>query len=59
MKTKKIKPDYFIEMYVGTYSKKIYQYCYPISIFDHALKTTKEASNLKTIAIFKIKLKNV
>lgn len=53
-----IKATHFIEMIVGD-SKKNYQTCSPISILDFALNLTHSISCLKTIAIFKIKLKNV
>ena len=53
----RINATHFIEMYVGIYTKTIYQYCFDIKDLDFALKTTKQSSNLKTIAIFKIKLK--
>jgi hypothetical protein len=53
----RIKPDFFLEVYKGTYTNTIYQQCHKIDLFEHFLNTQKDWDNLKTIAIFKIKLK--
>jgi hypothetical protein len=53
----RIKPDFFLEIYKGTYTNKIYNYCYYINLFQHFLDKQEKYENLKTIAIFKIKLK--
>ncbi len=53
----RINATHFIEMYIGTYTKTIYQYCFTINLLDFALESTKLKFDLKTIAIFKIKLK--
>jgi hypothetical protein len=53
----RINATHFIEMYIGTYTKTNYQYCYPIKELNNAINSTNKSSNLKTIAIFKIKLK--
>jgi len=56
-KYNRIKPDFFLEVYKGTYSNTIYQLCLEIDLFEHFLNTHKDWDKLKTIAIFKIKLK--
>jgi len=54
----RIKATHFIEIYKGMYSKEIYQQsCYEIIFLDFSLKCTEKTANLKTIGIFKIKLK--
>ena len=53
----RINATHFIEMYIGTCTKTIYQYCFTINLLEIALENTKQESKLKTIAIFKIKLK--
>jgi hypothetical protein len=56
-KYNRIKPDFFLEVYKGTYTNTIYKLCLNIDLFEDFLNTQKDWDNLKTIAIFKIKLK--
>jgi len=53
----RIKADYFIEVY--QINQSVYNgNCYPIISIDDILQETKKDDKFKTIAIFKIKLKN-
>jgi hypothetical protein len=56
-KYNRIKPDFFLEVYKGTHTNTIYELCLRIDLFEHFLNTQKDWDNLKTIAIFKIKIK--
>lgn len=59
MQTKRIKPDYFIEIYgtIGINELNYYSTgCNSIDFLKQYLKKTKEVG-FETIAIFKIKLK--
>ena len=53
----RIKATHFIEIIKGKYTNSIYQDCYEIMYIDYKLKQTDKAKSLKTIAVFKIKLK--
>lgn len=59
MQTKIITPEYCIEIYKCSDNPILYQTdCVTIGILKNMLAYTKKEKNLKTIAIFKIKLKN-
>ena len=58
METKRITPEYFIEVYKSVNYNDIYNgNCYPINCFKDVINNTKINIFFKTIAIFKIKLK--
>jgi len=58
MQTKRIKPEYCIEVYKCYDNPILYQTnCVMIENLKSMLAYTKKEKNLKTYAIFKIKLK--
>ena len=53
----RIKADFFLEIYKGIYTNTIYNQCNSINLFQHFLDQQEKYETLKTIVIFKIKLK--
>lgn len=60
MQTKRITPEYCIELYKSYDNPILYQTsCVMIGCLKNMLAYTKKTKYLKTFAIFKIKLKNL